>query len=1188
MKTRLLLIILLFSAIMSLSQTDEISKKLNETLETIVKSLNHGDLKALDEIGSFLDDKRTFIRKTRWGTNTTTVRDVCLSILYNSTSFAGLEITDSLSYSEYKKFIKENKDKIIYSEFMRKFTNLPLAKRKCDYNIRKIPSDVKRIPPKNALENYKAEIKKNLETGHYYGIVTVIEKIGELKTPESKRFLIQCRNGKHWGKGKNNRANQIYSAIAYALGHFQDMEAVSTIIDIISNEDVYDIDECIIALAKITNVDLVALNRNYNNIGAAYKKVIESRGTIEQLKEFGYNAMFSYSKSDFKTPVEYYGQLLLDSNSYWWIKYHAIKDILKLKEPSALKYIASQLYQGIHIYNDHLGREEIDIVEIMEKASGVKVEVKDQSGNWATNFLDETSKLHYLIYWYNHYQDYVWNESTQQFENKKDKILEVDRLSFLFEQLKSKNDKTAMKAYIELTQSNLEAVVSKIPQYELESLFGNINDSLPLFLKRFLNQQVYFTHYCRENDIIYLPSKELEDKLNILIGKMTYTERYHLENQLLSLLTIEDLAAIEYYGMLYGSKNDSFSNSAGRILDIYYSDNWNEIVSNSRQLRFYLKKSALFYNLGIIGSCRRYLKKFNHSSSKTLSLLNDLLKKETDEQIKNQVLKVLNHKTNVNPDLKNATSKKIQLQDFLSNLSKYGTGVINAVHISLENTEKDYERIFAALNQSTNKENIRKLLELIRQNLDVKMTPFLIGSIDKKDVVDRGYISRHDVEMRQHSISYDITVSDKIVAFLEYLHQHSFPTPVEPEVDVKFVSGSSTSSAYFRNKNKTAPQWKKLWKSDPVNYSKWGLRFYHEKLREIKSKDSLDIYEINDLFSSRYYNSTHRQLLLNALNKVTPRNYISQLKIKTDTLKPGDLKYFKDVAFEPTEIKNIVKMFNNADPSLMIDYIKSVSSRYNAEQKGEMYYKLLWNINFINWIEKIPLEKAYRNEIISALIAYRNGLRKGSFEIKYANKFISYIRGLDLSLEEKLKMVIKDKSEGAKESAVNILSRASYQELGTILLYYNQLPISDFQRELYLTEDFGIFIPGYSDKTLANFKKNYQAMPEYDLYDFYLRQSKIEYKTEDGTLDYEKIYKILKFDVGEAFVGGSRRKKHVYSVIRLLELTFNTRLGKEQKFNNLINSFGYSTSARAQLWMHYLKEKKLIKNVEGEIPSFSY
>jgi hypothetical protein len=1175
---KLIFIILLILPMTILAQLDNEQESLNNTLDNLLELIRDGDIKALSDLASFLNDERPFVRKTGSGTNTTNLREASLSILYYYTDFEDLQISDTLSPSYFRKFLDQNRSNIVFSPFLKKFTNVPIGKRNVEYQLRRLNSVKTELI---SLDSIKAQINNRVKNARFYPIVDLLEQAGKLGTQEAFEFLQQCAKGKHWGKGKNDRETQINSAICYALRHFESIESAKLIVDILKKHEVYSMDECVIALSKITNVDLVVLNRGYDDIPLKYEQLLDSLSTIKDLKKAGYNMMFEYGPTYFKKPVDYYGKMMLESSEIWWVNYHTIQDIFSTNDPAGLKYTGSQLHLKVSIYNDNLGRKEFDIVDIMESKTGISVEVKDGRGNWTSTYSDAVSKINYLNYWHNHYQDYIWNSEKNQFENSSDKLLEPDQLTELFEKLSSENDQMAMDAYIQLTKSDPEEVKAKMQQYQFDGIYGSLNRSLPMFAKKFLVQLVVLVDFCRVNDIQFEPSDQLKQKVDKLVNAESFAKRYKLENEMINSLTLDELIPLEYYTCLHSKANSSVS----RILDKWYSTNWNQIVNDPEQMRIYLKKAWLFDHLGIIGIVNKYILKFNNSTPETLEILRTLIETEADADIKTMALKALNHKSNSNGTTVSEKKTGIPLATFLADLSNQSIETISMVRI--DTNEQECKLLFDPLEKAS-AEDANKLTGVIANNIHIDMTPSLIKSLNINTVIDKGYISRHDVSMNQHSISYEILVSDKLVAYLEYLHDHYFPPPKDPEVNVNFVSSSRSSNSRFRNKHKISDQWVKLYKNN-ADYKSWGRDFYLERVASLESKDTVTMENINGTIESKYYREKDKEKIFASLPRVQPCNHISYLVRPGDSLDIKYLEYFNGCAFDADDMERIVQLFYSVSPPQMVDYIKQQSKEMEPVVAGEMYYNLMWNTRFKDWIREVNIGNAYKNEIIALLTIYRDQFKEGAFNRTYTEKFIGQMQSLDVPLEEVLQHIIADKSEGSSELAKSVLKEAPYEDLGTILDYYPKLPLSEYEKLQFLSDDFGFcLLDDYSDKMISEFKKNYDSMSEKELYMFYLDQSHVPYKKENE-LDFERIYDMLKFDIVDGFVGGGggRRTKHVYSIIRLLEIHFDQHLGKHKKFNNLINSMGYSVSDKAFLWMDFLKKEGYVNVPEHDVPSIS-
>ena len=121
---------------------------------------------------------------------------------------------------------------------------------------------------------------------------------------------------------------------------------------------------------------------------------------------------------------------------------------------------------------------------------------------------------------------------------------------------------------------------------------------------------------------------------------MSFSDRYRMENNIVLKLSLEQVAMVEYFGLINENKWDA-TYSIGRILDKFYSTKLIELTSNKSQLAFFLKKSKLFDELGIIGICNKYLLKFKNCSPTILAEIADLLTSSNDPDVREQASKVI-------------------------------------------------------------------------------------------------------------------------------------------------------------------------------------------------------------------------------------------------------------------------------------------------------------------------------------------------------------------------------------------------------------------------------------------------------------------------------------------------------------------------------------------------------------------
>jgi hypothetical protein len=202
--------------------------------------------------------------------------------------------------------------------------------------------------------------------------------------------------------------------------------------------------------------------------------------------------------------------------------------------------------------------------------------------------------------------------------------------------LSSENDTIALNAYISLTKLNPERVSELSDQYKKADI--SENDNLPTFAFKFLKQLVQLTNYSKENNINFEGSKKLQNQIELLKTDLSFNERKNLEDRLINELTLDNITSFEYWSLIYES-SWSLTYSAGRVLDKFYSKNWNELITNPKHLETYFLKSRLFDDLGIIGFCNNYLIKFLDSSQETKVSIQNF--SSTNLKVQGQIKKAL-------------------------------------------------------------------------------------------------------------------------------------------------------------------------------------------------------------------------------------------------------------------------------------------------------------------------------------------------------------------------------------------------------------------------------------------------------------------------------------------------------------------------------------------------------------------
>jgi len=321
-----------------------------------------------------------------------------------------------------------------------------------------------------------------------------------------------------------------------------------------------------------------------------------------------------------------------------WVKANKIDSLVNSRNPLALLQTASVLLKNRYRFNEYSNNEE-DIVNLIQLLTKSQIAVQNESGELSyhieKDFYDE-SKINLLIFFAHNYKNYKWDKSINAFRNNKLKSKPVDYEKQLFEMLSSKNDSIAQNAFITLTKLDAKRVSELSDQYRKADISENY--ILPTFSFRFLKQLVQLTNYSKENNIDFEGSNTLKNQIELLKTNLTFSERRQLEDKLINTLTLDNITAFEYWSLIY-EKSWSLTYSAGRILDKFYSKNWDKLTQNPKYLETYLLKSRLFDDLGIIGFCNNYLIKFNGSSEQVITSIQNL--NSTNPKVQSQIEKTL-------------------------------------------------------------------------------------------------------------------------------------------------------------------------------------------------------------------------------------------------------------------------------------------------------------------------------------------------------------------------------------------------------------------------------------------------------------------------------------------------------------------------------------------------------------------
>lgn len=319
-----------------------------------------------------------------------------------------------------------------------------------------------------------------------------------------------------------------------------------------------------------------------------------------------------------------------------WVNRANIDSLINKRNSKALLSIASELYKIRYRFNTYHSNEN-EFTELLQILMGIEIAVENERKEltWHIDkaFHPEAS-LNLLIYFAGNYSSFKWDEQSSTFRNDRIQVKAIGKEEFLFQLLNNQNDSIALDAFIQLTRCSPAKVIQLADEYQK----ANIDKSwgIPIFPYKFLKQLVALTGYCKQNNIDFEGSEKLKSTIDKLDSNLSFIERRKLEDSIINHLPIEEITAFEYWAAIK-QQSWGITYSAGRILDIYYSKHWSEILKTEQYLKLFLKKSYLFDQLGIIGICNNYLIKFMNIGDLGIKNLESV--QTEDNEIKNQIEK---------------------------------------------------------------------------------------------------------------------------------------------------------------------------------------------------------------------------------------------------------------------------------------------------------------------------------------------------------------------------------------------------------------------------------------------------------------------------------------------------------------------------------------------------------------------
>ncbi len=418
--------------------------------------------------------------------------------------------------------------------------------------------------------------------------------------------------------------------------------------------------------------------------------LIKKDTPAEIIKNLYLEETYDTKQNFYYEQVDFYGTTLC-SNLEKGNAEMLIASLLKTKDPKLLYYLS--------IYNFKLSKKENDlnISNLIKNLSQIEISENDEFEQARNN----------LIYWSKNYLNFEWDEQLKRFISEEERKENTKNLEKLIRRLNSKNDSVAVASYRQLSEADPSTLEQLLSKYR--NIMTKINPSIPSLKYNYLEILSKIVALSKENDLDYKGSILLQNELALLKFESDQKKRYKLENKILSLLNTKNICSIEYWAIL-NSKNQLNTYSAGRILDIFYSRNWNDILKEQTLFSNYVKTAVIFRTMDGAGSCKNYHKKFNLNDKKLLVQIEKIKEVATDKSLLegiDELLELCNNENNLS-----SFDKEIDYEELLPRLQlmdkidyKSFNLLVEDDHIFMENKDA----IISLINKIHPQKDIRKL-----------------------------------------------------------------------------------------------------------------------------------------------------------------------------------------------------------------------------------------------------------------------------------------------------------------------------------------------------------------------------------------------------------------------------------------------------------------------------------------------
>jgi hypothetical protein len=569
----------------------------------LTEQIKHGNWRALRDMATFLD-KPAYANLAR-------------RVLLKHTFFTSSELDVTHATREQcLSFFYDKRNDMKFSDILMAFYVTPIENQTATISLSRV--ETTETDPSVYLRILTAQFDSlALKKQETYEVQKLIKKIGALETPESYDWLRRTLTLLPFGK----KASTVNLALCETLANEPSSENLKAVLTAVEQGFVPE------ALLSVVCLQLT----NYTTSPRQARYLLDSLGSSELLRTAGYERMYDARLNYFYEKVDYFARIFVQQEAPEWLQVSARFDMLSTRMPRLLFYLAAQMRlkpEQTAYYAHYLNRlTKVDCRDAMHRVS-------PNISNISEDLAAIEKQKDFVRWWAIHSEDFEWDESEHRFVSKAEATARAEELERQVRRLGSSNDSVAFAAFVHLTEGDPPTVVAMVERFR--PILRAYNTHLPPLNYTYLEQMTALSAYCRKHGFSLKLSPKVAVLMDSLRQPINEITRYRLENKLLAQIDIGDISAIEFYGLLY-SANAEWGFSIGRIIDIFYSKNWKNILDNDAQLRLYLKKSALFKNIGVAGVSSMYDKKFDRRDEHVRLRLAQIIRSESDGDIQDNV-----------------------------------------------------------------------------------------------------------------------------------------------------------------------------------------------------------------------------------------------------------------------------------------------------------------------------------------------------------------------------------------------------------------------------------------------------------------------------------------------------------------------------------------------------------------------